>query len=354
MDSAGQIQCRVQRERLYTHSWGQYSQCKACMDKTVPAQQAEKWRGEKAWAALAATTGSMTNPYASTQIGTCDGMQCAGQTVAFNGACIPCAAPDSDWASVCGAKVFNAMACPAPVDTVCQACSAANAAAGVLTDAVSIERWLGARKDWPDSSKVCKFVCDAGYTSNPDPLAYPTAPCLKCSYASVQCKDASEFLDYSKQDCGQAGIQQYMPYTSVCSPCSPLVVGVQFSGPWQGATSNTQCPGACDPVSYFTFSNGSKVSNVVQQGDIDRCELCSEEHLTGCSSDLCVKGYYRFVFMHVLRLQLRLLDAGTALFAWSVTRTNHRAGLDSTGIAQVFAGSSPLTCVAGPNVPRGP
>lgn len=107
-------------------------------------------------------------------------MSCTANSYDWNGACIPCSASLSDWAVVCGDRVFNSGACglDGGRNLPCKTCLPGMTL--VRTNA-GISQWMGSRTGWPQGSTVCKYQCPMLFSSNPDPAAYPTQPCLNCT-----------------------------------------------------------------------------------------------------------------------------------------------------------------------------
>ena len=308
--SSKSILCSILQSALYTHAWTSYSQCGACLDQNQPITSSRlvlEWRARSSWQSL----GVEQPPYGFTQAGVCAGMVCmVGAYLLPEGlACIPCQASSADWASVCGAaQVFDASVCGQPgSDTladVCQECPDAAGTLGFLTESSALlPQWESQRGKWPASSTVCKYVCAANYTSNPNATAYPDTPCLSCpsqvegAWASgikVCVGEGSFYFDWGAQSCGQGeGVDAYVP---TCSSCEALVSNLVWAGGEALPTSNAGCLALCDPKTFFTvLVNGSKALTPVPQGLIASCEPCSQAHIVSCSNTSCVAGFYRWI-----------------------------------------------------------
>ena len=184
----------------------------ACMDTPQPSNTnplALKWRGMNAWNSLSLYMDpygfSVPGPSFTFVIctmyitchalrmirmitGSCSLQSCTLYTYAWQGACIPCDAPDSDWDQVCSyGQAFNRAACGLDggnsLSTVCNTCSFIQdtiSVSGLVSGMQNINLWMNARPGWSADSVVCKYLCNVGYSSNPDPNTYASNPCLHC------------------------------------------------------------------------------------------------------------------------------------------------------------------------------
>ena len=214
---------------------------------------------------------------------------------------------------MCQPAVFDAGACGLDGDltSVCRPCPGGPGTVGLVTSAQDASRWLRARGGW--RSTVCKYYCNSSTSSNPDEQAYAGEPCVSCAAQvraaqATACRGGAQFFDAAAQACGASAIDVYAP---TCSPCVARMPGIVFGG-HAAALSNDDCLGLCDPqarlpfpVCFFSFAesqpqvyftllaNGSRAVDLVPQGSIAQCKLCSDEHVVGCNSTQCVDGYYR-------------------------------------------------------------
>ena len=193
------IACLIPQSQLRTHVWIQYSKCVACMDQqqnsvalsVVSDVSLSYWSGVSSWNSL----DTSSSPYSFEKQGTCE-KHCiplsASHTVMYRNnvtgvdVCIPCQ-PISDWrwSSVCGSSFFSASLClnaSVAMDACGNcACDPVNCSGSVNNNPGMLLKWDSLRPTGWGSNILCKFICNANFTSNTDSVGYITKPCISCN-----------------------------------------------------------------------------------------------------------------------------------------------------------------------------